>query len=200
MHFEFIDRTSTIRITFERRKRWNRISREWQIHFHQTFAFFQRNSRSVLRSFDQLPPPPSLLPVQLYSTSTRRRERRILKRGEEKKIPRRNFIGGIATPSSVFDRFVLTFSRHILTHHSSPKDSQTRTLLDHAFSRHNLSWPLSALQIPKATPYPLLLNACPRISLPSITCMWIMQRLRERFFFFLVLRLFEKLKEERFCY
>lgn len=170
--------------------------------FSPDIRFFPTEFPKCLKMYPSINFPPSLLPVQLYSTSTRRRERRILKRGEEKKIPRRNFIGGIATPSSVFDRFVLTFSRHILTHHSSPKDSQTRTLLDHAFSRHNLSWPLSALQIPKATPYPLLLNACPRISLPSITCMWIMQRLRERFFFFWFFDYSKNWRKiiERFCY
>lgn len=92
MHFEFIDRTSTIRITFERRKRWNRISREWQIHFHQTFAFFQRNSRSVLRSFDQLPPLPPSCPTLFHLDSKKRKTN--LKEGGRKENSEKKFHWG----------------------------------------------------------------------------------------------------------
>lgn len=128
-HFEFIDR---IRIIFERDRVASRVNDRFI--FHQTFAFFQSNSR-VLRSFDQLPPSP-LLPVQLYSTSTRRRRKTNLKEGggeREKERKKRKFreeisLGGLRRrlpPFSTvsFWRFLDIFWRIILPQRRFPPDT-----------------------------------------------------------------------------
>lgn len=140
-HFEFIDR---IRIIFERDRIASRVNDRFI--FHQTFAFFQSNSR-VLRSFDQLPPPflSNFIPPRLEED-----ERRILKRGgggrERKRGRKENsekkFHWGDCDDAFLrfrpfrFDVFSTYFDASFFPKEDSP---QTRTLLDHAFSRHNLS-------------------------------------------------------------
>lgn len=106
---------------------------EWQIHFRGERMEFP--CLKILRSKSSC--CPNFIPFRLG------RERGSLKSGGggwKKGIPRRNFIGGEGEDRcmlamhrrlflSTFRPSVLTFSRHILTHHSSPNVPRHRPTL-----------------------------------------------------------------------